>query len=67
MNTCDNHARAVVVYEGRGCPVCDELNEKSDEVRTLTEKVEALDEVIDEQRSQIEELTRELKDKEEGR
>lgn len=67
MNICENHRRAVVLYEGRTCPVCDELAENDEKIKTLAEDVEALNEVIDEQRSQIEELTKELKDKEEGR
>ena len=46
LTYCEDHGNSFVVYEGRDCPVCKELDEKSVEIEDLKKQVEKLEEEV---------------------
>jgi len=43
MNTCDEHG-GVMVYDGRDCPVCEEISDLKSTIENLKDKVDMLEE-----------------------
>ena len=69
MNTCESHNDAIVVYEGRKCPVCEtisELEDKCDDYKRKysdeEDKVSGLESEKQELVEQVASLEAELKE-----
>lgn len=61
MNTCESHNDAIVVYEGRKCPVCETISEKS-KYSDEEDKVSELESEKQELVEQVASLEAELKE-----
>ena len=61
MNVCEDHDSAVVVFQGRHCPLCSvgkELELCEDEVENLKESVGELEGQLNELQAKVDDLGR---------
>ena len=49
MLTCEDHRSAIVIFEGRDCPVCRELAEKASEIENANKEIERLEQEVEAQ------------------